>query len=791
MRLFIAEKELVAKAIALVLGTPDREAGYYRCGSDIVTWCSGHMLSLCDPEDYDERFKQWSLSDLPIVHIPWRYKVIPQKVKQLNVVKGLVAQASEIVHAGDTDAEGQLLIDEILDFFNVRLPVKRVLITDNNARVVKRALDNLRNNREFYGLYQSALARSVSDQLYGYNMTRLYTLKAKEQGYHGVLSVGRVQTPILGLVVNRDRAVEGFKSHPYFLLQGQFTIGSVFPAMLEIPEGAPVDDDGRIVDRSWIAGVQQACLNKSAIVLSSETREQVEHPPLPYDLLQLQAEASRHYGFDPDKTLAITQALRDKYNLITYNRSDCRYLSDEQHPDAPTVLATVANNVAGLPDAAWRKAIAGTDATIKSRAFNSKYVKVHHGIVPTEDRKNVLELTADERAIYLMIARQYIAQFWPLKRADVTTVKISCEGYTFTVSGTLVTQPGWTTLFDKSSEDASNDDDMEGEELQVTNVQILRTLKAGQQGMCTKTDILERKTQPPKHYTIATLLLDLRRVAKYASPEIATLLRQKDEGKKDEHGGIGTAATRSTFIATLLERKFIKKSRGKLISTPLGREFHDWLPVYATRPDMTALWHEQQTAIERGELTATDFIRNMVKSVSEHIVEIKAIGLPTLSSPTTVKPPKQLTDYSCGACGKNLIRRENPAKRATKTTKAKPAITWYGCSGYPECKQTYFDKQGKPDVGVKTPDASAQPTLARQYNESNVVDGNTRFVGTTRSGKTSVGAKISSYNAGDKCPDCNSGILCKKMIEKGKNSGSPFLGCNRFPGCRFFQWAKP
>lgn len=768
MRLVIAEKELVATAIAKTLGNAKKFPGYFQCGSDKVTWTNGHALALCDPEDYDEQFKKWVLDHLPVAHVPWKYKVIPQKSKQLKIIKDLLGEATSVVHAGDTDAEGQLLIDEVLEYYRVRLPVKRVLITNNNPKMVARAFANLKDNREFQGLSQSALARSVGDQYYGYNMTRLYTLMAQALGYKGTLSIGRVQTAILGLIVRRDRAVETFKPHPYFLLKGHFSFGTDnIDAMLKVPEDAPVDAEGRLIDRDWMARVQRECTNHAAEIMSAETTEETEQHPLPYDLLQLQADVSSKYGIDPDKTTAITQALRDKYNLITYNRSDCRYLNEVDHDDAPNVIASVTANVAHLVDDSMRAALAGVDLKIKSRAFNSANVKVHHGIIPTEDLKNVMELTADERNIYLMIVRQYLAQFWPLKKMNVTKVVIGCAGYTFTVGGTIVTDPGWSALFASESgrvaatdEDAM-DDGEDNADSRAVNLQTLKRLRVGDQGSCTKADILERVTKPPKYYTMRSLMLDLRNVAKYASPEIAKLLRDKDKGKAGENGGIGTAATRATFVPTLIERNFVEKKRGKIVSTTLGRNFHDTLPAYATNVDMTALWHEQQVDIEHGRGTAVEFVQRLIQSLTDHIAEVKAKGLPKFKLPdATAKKPADTTEFPCRACGKLLVRRVSAAKRATKTTPAKPATVWYGCSGYPACKQTYFDKDGSPkyEVGAGS--------------------------------NTTSSANKKPHKAGDSCPDCNKGVLCKKTIEQGKNAGKHFLGCNTFPSCRFFQWAS-
>ena len=243
-----------------MLGITLKEEGVYHCGNDSVTWCAGHMLELCSPEDYDKRYKNWHLDDLPIVHIPWKYKPIQGREKQLKIIKRLIDQASVVVHAGDTDGEGQLLIDEILDNYQVAKPIKRILINDNNERMIKKSLADLRDNRDFYGLSQSALARSIGDQFYGFNMTRLYTLKAKEKGATGVFSVGRVQTPILGLIVRRDREIASHNKAFFYTVSGQFNIDNVvFKAVLQPDDSMPTDDANRISDETICRRHYQIC----------------------------------------------------------------------------------------------------------------------------------------------------------------------------------------------------------------------------------------------------------------------------------------------------------------------------------------------------------------------------------------------------------------------------------------------------------------------------------------------------------------------------------------------------
>lgn len=724
MRLFIAEKPDLAKAIVEGLGGGSRKDGYYDCGNDFVTWCYGHMLKLLDPEDYDPRFSKWNMADLPISHIPWQKKPSGDKKNQLKIIASLLKQADSVVHAGDPDDEGQLLVDEILLYTKSRLPVKRLLINDNNATIVRRALNNMRDNSDFAGLSAAAEARSVGDQLYGYNLTRAYTLAANSAGYQGVLSVGRVQTPIVGLVVRRDRAFEAHIKSVYYNVTGQFSISGVaFPARYQIVEGDPVDEKGRLIDQVHAQGIVDAIKGASAKVTSAETKQKEQHPPLPYNLLKLQTDASRKFGFKPNQTKDITQTLRDKHKLITYNRSDCEYLSEEQHADAPGVLAAIAQTAPTLSAVSQR-----ADPGIKSRAFNSSKVSAHHGIIPTEATADFSKLTDGEQKIYMLIARAYIAQFWSKHQYEQTDVFVEASKHRFSVRSNMTTLPGWRVLY---RNDIGNED-LEGDD---TDIALdIRGLKVGQSGDCTDAKADEMETKPKPLYTMATLLSDLTRVAQYVRDDrLRKLLVEKDKGKEGEHGGIGTPSTRDTIIATLFERGYLAEKGNNIISTPTAREFYDTLPDQAKYPDMTALWHEQQKSIQAGERDAVSFVRELMEYVGGEIGHVKQNGIGikvnTHPCPECGKPlrrikkkdknqffwgcsgfadgckfacedkagkpmPKQVPLVSelhkCMACGKGLSRR--PGK--------KKGTFWWGCSSFPACKQTYPDINGKPNYSI-------------------------------------------------------------------------------------------
>jgi len=730
MRLFIAEKPELAKAIVEGLGGGTRRGGYYDCGNDYVTWCFGHMLQLLDPEDYDPRYKVWNMEDLPIAHIPWRKKPGGDKDEQLKIIIDLLARADSVVHAGDPDDEGQLLVDEILQYVDCRLPVQRVLINDNTTKLVRKALDSMRDNSEFAGASAGAEARSVGDQLYGYNLTRAYTLAAREAGYQGLLSVGRVQTAIVGLVVRRDRENASHTKAYYYNVGATFQFGDVtFPARYQVVDGDPVDDKNRLVSSALAEQIAASAKGQPARIIAADTKSKDQHPPLPYNLLKLQVDASRKYGFKPDQTKEITQSLREKHKLITYNRSDCEYLSDEQHAAAPAVLAAIAATAPMMAPITQR-----ADPTIKSRAFNSTKVSAHHGIIPTEESAAIASLSDGEQKIYLLIARAYAAQFWPKHEYDQTNITVAVGQHEFKVRANITTAAGWRTLF---KADAGNED-LEGDEDDIA-VDI-RSVVTGATGDCTDAVAAQMETKPRPLYTMATLLSDLTRVAKYVRDErLRKLLLEKDKGKEGEHGGIGTPATRDTMIATLFERSFLVESGKNIVSTPTAREFYDILPDQAKYPDMTALWHEQQKAIQAGERDVRSFIDELMQYIAGEVESIKTNGIgmkfqifpcPQCKKPMRRVKHKDKESYFWGCSGFNAEdptackylcddRAGRPVPRigATVSTQFKCTVCqhglsrkpakrggfWWGCSNFPTCKEKYPDLKGRPQYPQKTP----------------------------------------------------------------------------------------
>lgn len=644
MRLFIAEKPAVANDIIKALGGNfTRKDGYSESGSDIVTNCFGHIIESKPPEDYNPAYKTWSLETLPLKLFPVLYQPKESAAKQVKIIVDLInrSDVTEIIHAGDPDDEGQLLVEEVLEYAGNKKPVKRVLINDNTLPAVKKALASLRDNREFRGMYLKALARSVADAVYGFSMTRAYTIPAKARGYKDVLSVGRVQTPVLGLIVNRTRANQSHAASVFYTLTGHFKRGDdLITASWKPGEFAPLVDK-RLVDKSWADGTAAALAGKAATVEAAAVDDKETAAPLPFNLVRLQQCMNKKFKMTAQQTLDVTQQLREKYKAITYNRSDCSYLSDEQYKEAPGILEALK----GIFDQAI-----DTDASRKSKAFDSAKVTAHTAIIPTASVPDLNALTPAERNVYLMIVQYYVIQFMPKKAYQEASVAIKSGDERFIVRARKITHSGFEALTGAEAED---DGENESDD---SAFDLLSQVRTGEELLTERVTVNEKKTTPPALFTEASLLAALVRVADFVSnAEIKKLLREKDKDKKDEHGGIGTPATRAAILETLKKRNYITVEKGKLIPTDTGYAIIDALPDIAVNPDMTALWSEKQTAIENSELTVEQFINELYAEIADMVSQANIDNL-TIAPKAPAGQADRLSAV-CPNCGKSVVVR--------------------------------------------------------------------------------------------------------------------------------------
>lgn len=578
MRLFIAEKPELGRAIAEGLdGNYKSGEGYIQKGDNIVTWAFGHILELAKPEEYDEKYKLWKLEDLPLPIKEFKYLPKKESKKQLKIICDLIHsdKITSIVNCGDADDEGQILVDEIIQYSKTSKPVFRVLINDLTPKAVKEEIAKIKPNADFKGMSERGFARSQADWIVGINLTRAYTIMARKNGYEGILSVGRVQTPILSLIVNRDKEFENFKSINYYSLLGDFNINNnTIKARLKTED--------KILDENLAKEIKESCENQNAkINLKIENKK--EYPPLPYNLLVLQAECAKLFGFSPDKTLEITQILREKHKAITYNRSDCQYLPETMFEQAPNILNIIKENLNSNDEI--QALIASSDLTIKSKAFNDANISAHYGIIPTQNKISS-QLTQDELVVYNLIAKRFIIQFFHPREYQTTTINLEVNQRIFTATQNKTTKSGFRSLW-------QNIDSEEEQENNENDINDLSILKNGDIAKCSLIQIEKKQTKPRPYYTMTTLLKDLNSVAKYVSDErIKKLLIEKDKDKKGESGGIGTPATRSNHIKTLIEREYIEVSKDKkqiIKSTKKGRDLIKLSPKSLITPDMTAL----------------------------------------------------------------------------------------------------------------------------------------------------------------------------------------------------------
>ncbi|MCJ2377257.1 DNA topoisomerase III [Vibrio sp. ZSDZ34] len=618
--LYIAEKPSLGRAIAAALPKPQKKGdGFIQCGSgDVVTWCIGHLLEQVEPDSYHERYKKWSLVDLPIVPDTWQLRPRKSASKQLTVVKKLLKGATQIVHAGDPDREGQLLVDEVLDYCKVskqkKSQAQRLLINDLNLPAVKKALKQLRSNNEFIPLSVSALARSRADWLYGMNMTRAYTLLGQKAGYQGVLSVGRVQTPVLGLVVRRDEEIENFVPQDYFTLH----------ALIPYQEGNELfdirarwkpseackpwqDEEGRVIQRKLVENVAARIANQPATVKKSENKQTKSNAPLPYSLSSLQIDAAKRFSMSAQQVLDTCQSLYEKHKLITYPRSDSRHLPNDHYGQASQVMAAISNNASSLSSA-----VSNADMSLRSKAWNDSKVDAHHAIIPTPKQSSSV-LSANEEKIYGLIARQYVMQFYPAAVYAEALLEFDIQGGLFIAKGKKLLKPGWRVLLGGKAATDNNNDQQDD---------VVPPLDVGTTLHCREGEIKDKKTEPPKHFSEATLLQAMTGIGRFVEDKsLKKILRETD--------GIGTEATRAGILDTLFKRQLLKREGKQVRATPAGRGLIHALPDESTYPDMTAHWEFQLQGMAERTQAYEPFMDTLQQKVAMIMQQVKQSPVPT------------------------------------------------------------------------------------------------------------------------------------------------------------------
>lgn len=645
MKLYIAEKPSLGRAIADVLPRPHiKGEGCIRVGSgDVVSWCIGHLLELAEPEAYNPEYKRWSLAHLPIVPEQWQLQPKNQTRKQLTVLRKLVKEATVIVHAGDPDREGQLLVDQALHYLGVsgrKLDgIERLLINDLNPEAVKRSLAQLRSNKAFHNLSCSALARSRADWLYGMNMTRAYTLHGRQAGLGALLSVGRVQTPVLGLVVRRQREIAAFTAKPFFeVLAVLEAVGGSELTAKWLPSeacGPYMDEEGRVLSKALADNVARRITGQPATVTSVQKNSKSQSPPLPCSLSFLQIQAAKRFGLNAQQVLDICQALYERHKLITYPRSDSRHIPVEHYQQRKAILQAVASN-----SLLYSGAVASADDAIRTRAWDDSKIEAHHAIIPTAKKAGQGKLSVVEQQVYDLVAQYYVCQFYPKWQYVDAQVVFLIAGGKFLIKARKTERPGWKVLFTAGSEDKKNDDQQDD----FTQVNNLPNLTKGQVLPCLRGEVVSKETQPPKPFTDATLLAAMTGINRFVQDlDIKKILKESD--------GLGTEATRAGIIELLFKRQYLIRQGKQILATATGCALIDSLPPTATLPDMTAHWESQLDSIAKGEKGYSGFMQALVDNLARLIQSSKVILPPNFvagSKPNnnfkkrrTSKPRKQ------------------------------------------------------------------------------------------------------------------------------------------------------
>lgn len=583
MKVCITEKPSVARDIANILGASNRRDGFYE-GQDVcVTWTFGHLCMLKEPADYTNEWKPWALSRLPMIPPRFGIKLINQASikKQFDVIKTLISKADEVINCGDAGQEGELIQRWVMQLAETRCPVRRLWISSLTDDAIREGFRNLRPQDDFNNLYHAGLSRAVGDWLLGLNATRLYTLKYSQPG--SVLSIGRVQTPTLALIVNRQREIDNFKPEDFWELKTVYR-GATFNATA-----------GRFATEADAAAIVEAIRNLPLTITDVKEKEGKESPPRLFDLTSLQVETNKRWGWTADKTLKLIQSLYEK-KVTTYPRVDTTYLSEDLYPKIPDILRRM------TPYAPLTEKILAGKIVKSKKIFDNAKVTDHHAIIPTGESPK--SLVGDERNLYHMIAQRFIAAFYPDCRFATTTVMADVAGNGFKATGKVITFAGWREVFGNNQDQKSDSDEDK----------VLPQFTVGESGPH-EPSIVKKTTQPPKAYTEGTLLRAMEAAGKTVDDE--TLREAMKEN------GIGRPSTRAAIIETLFKRQYLRRERKNILPTPAGIELIDTINEKLLKSaELTGIWENKLRRIEHGDYSATEFIAELKQMISEIVTSV-------------------------------------------------------------------------------------------------------------------------------------------------------------------------
>ncbi|HUW63222.1 MAG TPA: DNA topoisomerase 3 [Spirochaetia bacterium] len=742
--LIIAEKPSVARDLAAVLGKFDKREGFFENGQYVVSWAFGHLVELAEPEDYDPVLKRWHIGSLPILPGHFQLNIIPSGKKQFGVLKSFLRSSaiSNVINACDAGREGELIFRRICEAAGATKPFRRLWLSEATPVAVQEAFRKLRPGRELDNLAAAAEARSQADWLVGINSTRAFTCR------HGqLLSVGRVQTPTLALVVQREREIRAFIPTPYWEIWATFRkdSGETYRGKWTKGNTDRITEQGEALA---LAGRldRAPAMGGSGEVARVEQKETREQPPTLFNLNDLQKEANVRHGLTAKATLDAAQALYERHKLITYPRTDSRHLT---HAIARDTLAGRVGALAAVPE--YAGLIPAKLPVPGKRHVDDAKVTDHHAIIPTAAKADLQGLAKNERLVYDLVARRFLAMFHPEARYAVTRVTTAVSGESFLSKGRVELDPGWKVVYGKPKK--GKGDRVEDGENEEQNLPIL---VKGEKVSLVETQVPEKTTKPPARYTEATLLAAMENAGRFVEDtELAGTLKGA--------GGIGTAATRAAIIETLITRSYIQREKKTLVPTPKGEGLIDLVPESLKSVELTARWENGLLDIERGAAPADDWIEE-IKKFTREVVHIAREQEPAGHA----LAERGIALGKCPVCGREVV--EYPKS--------------YGCCGYKDgCKFAVW----KAIAGKKITAKQAQILLAK--GRTGVLKGFKSKAGKSFDAALVLGqqGKVDFHFPGDEPANMGRCPLCGQDLVEGKKG----WGCSGWKnGCKFVIWKE-
>lgn len=671
--LVLAEKPSVAREIARVMGSKEKHKGYFEGPKYIVTWALGHLVGLAEPEDYDHKYATWNLEDLPILPKTMKLKVLRETGQQFRVVQSLTKRqdVNKLIIATDAAREGELLARWIMKMVHWNKPFERLWISSQTDKAIKEGFSSLRPGKQFDRLYESARCRAEADWMIGLNVTRALTVKFGAQ-----LSAGRVQTPTLGMIMDREKEIINFRSQEYDTIKADF--GS-FSATWRGKNG-----DARIFERQNSESLKKKLEGQYGKVAQIKKTEKVEPHPLAYDLTELQRDANRKYGFSAKQTSNVLQRLYEQYKLVTYPRTDSRYLTS----DMVNTLKERLESVAVGPYAALARPLLRKNLPITKRIVDDSKVSDHHAIIPTEETVLLNQLSTEERKLYDLIVRRFISLFYPPARYDNVSVTVQVEGEQLYAKGTTIKDAGWREVYGADSDHFSDEDDEDADD----RPSLLPVLHEGESVKVQRVHVQNGRTLPPKRYTEASLL---------------SLM---------EKHGLGTPATRADIIEKLINTDTIERQGNLLHPTGKGKQLIELVASELRTPELTARWEAELEKIARGQGKPDPFLQGIRGMSKDLVTEVK-------NSSAGYKP-HNVSNSHCPECGTRLLEKKGkrgkmlvcPSEDCGYRRSDEKRLSNRRC---PQCHKKMEIKEGKAGLYVQCLPCGITETLNKNNNHVN------------------------------------------------------------------------